>query len=127
MSVKSVPGKKMAAPQSLSEVLELLPDLREHGINNGEPLRPNPVIGRAVLWISANLKPTKRIVPRYGSYVLKHLYENARGEYIANGQFIAAALMAGLRCRPIKGSPNVVFNVNVRSIKAVAGRVGWGV
>jgi len=48
-------------------------------------------------------------IPRHsiGSYQLKHLAEQAVGEYVSNGLMIVAAIHEGLAIKRIKGSLNV--------------------
>ena len=63
------------------------------------------------------------------SYGWKHLVERllttVHGEhvYISNGEFIAAALIAGFKIRPLEhGGPNCFLNLSRRSLQKLAGR-----
>lgn len=75
-------------------------------------------------WLVQHIEPRKSINVYAGSYGLKHLVEKDRGEYLTNGEFIAAALAAGYPYRREPGgSPNAVFGMSERSITAVRRRV----
>jgi len=66
-------------------------------------------------WLLANIAPIK--TPAVGSYGMKHVAEKAIGEYITNGELIAAALMAGYPMgRPY--GPNVDFGMSKRDVDA---------
>lgn len=53
---------------------------------------------------------TKTIRPGWNSYGLKHVIENLHGQYTTNGQFIAAALIAGFTAQPSR--MNATFNMS---------------
>ncbi|MFG3044540.1 hypothetical protein ACGFZR_06375 [Streptomyces sp. NPDC048241] len=44
-------------------------------------------------WLRENITPIK--TPTASSYGVKHVRERVTGRYITNGEFIAAALVAG--------------------------------
>jgi hypothetical protein len=67
-------------------------------------------------WLLANITPIK--TPTRGSYGLKHVAERALGDYVANGELIAAALMAGYPMRP---DFNPLFGMSQRDLKRVGG------
>jgi hypothetical protein len=72
-------------------------------------------------WIENNLKPRKSLNRDYTSYGLKHLVERHYTathddfKYVSNGQFIAAAMIAGYGYQRYDGA-NVLFTVSSRSI-----------
>lgn len=77
--------------------------------------RREELVGRVGAWLLANIAPIK--TPTTGSYGMKHVVEEAIGEYITNGELIAAALMAGYpMSRPY--GPNVDFGMSKRDVDA---------
>ena len=52
-------------------------------------------------WIRENLTPQKTFSGRMGSYRWKHVAEDALGDYVANGDFILAALREGYGVEPM--------------------------
>lgn len=64
-------------------------------------------------WLRTNIRPIK--TPDKHSYSTKHTAENAMGEYITNGQFIAAAIMAGYPMKPLLG-PNALFGMSRKDL-----------
>jgi hypothetical protein len=64
-------------------------------------------------WLLANIAPIK--TPTAGSYGMKHVVEKAIGEYITNGELIAAAMMAGYPMSRPHG-PNVDFGMSKRDV-----------
>jgi len=46
-------------------------------------------------WIKRAIAPRKSVNRRYSSYGLKHLYEEATGNYVTNGQFKGAMITSG--------------------------------
>ena len=54
-------------------------------------------------WLRENIAPIK--TPTVGSYSMKHVVEGATGDYMTNGELIAAALVAGYPVRFVPG-PN---------------------
>lgn len=75
-----------------------------------EPITNWEKIAHARMWIAGNMLP-RSTAPRWGrggSYGLKHRCENhlpGADQYIANGEFILAALLEGFRITRI-GAPN---------------------
>ncbi len=67
-----------------------------------------------VAWLHDNITPIK--TPTFSSYGLKHVLERSLGGwYVTNGEFIAAALIAGY---PYKhDAPNPLFGMSARDIK----------
>jgi len=49
---------------------------------------------------------------------MKHVVERAIGRYVANGELIAAALMAGYPMGPVAGS-NTAFGMSQRDVNRV--------
>lgn len=73
-------------------------------------------------WLESKVERRKTINPDYGSYGLKHLAERHLGAYVANGEFIAAAIIGGYTYRREEGtSPNATFGMSSRSL-ALLGR-----
>lgn len=73
-------------------------------------------------WL-AEVESVGSINERIGtSYGLKHVAEDEVG-YVCNGAFIAAAVFCGFRYRVEPGSPNVLFNMSGKSIKAIRQRI----
>jgi hypothetical protein len=59
----------------------------------------------------------RKTINNYSSYGLKHIVERWSGNYIYNGCFIVAGLIAGLNIKIYFGSPNASFNISQKSIK----------
>nr|WP_221378305.1 hypothetical protein [Actinoplanes polyasparticus] len=57
--------------------------------------------------------------PATGSYGMKHVVEDVLGEYVANGELIAAALMAGYPMR-YDGGPSATFGMSRRDVETVS-------
>jgi hypothetical protein len=70
-------------------------------------------------WLRDNVRPIK--TPRQGSYGMKHVVEQAIGRHVANGELIAAALMAGYSMGAVEG-PNTMFGMSQRDVNRA--RVG---
>lgn len=70
-------------------------------------------------WVAANLRSQRKVNTHHTSYGLKHVVERATGQYVANGEFIAAALMVGLKHKISENSPNVQFAITEDSIRSV--------
>jgi hypothetical protein len=75
-------------------------------------------IGRIVKWLETWPR-TLAINPRgHGSYGFKHIAERDLDEYVANGEFILAARVSGIRIQRIAPrNPNVIFNLTRRGIQ----------
>jgi hypothetical protein len=67
-------------------------------------------------WLRDNIAPIK--TPSVDSYGMKLVVERAVGEYITNGEFIAAALIAGYGFKSGDG-PNMQFGMSARDVKRV--------
>lgn len=75
-------------------------------------------------WLVLNIEPRQTINADAGSYGLKHLAESDLGAYVANGELIAAAIIAEYAYRSgAADSPNAVFGMSSRSITALRRRV----
>jgi hypothetical protein len=74
-----------------------------------------PMVVRVYLWLDANIGKIK--TPSRGSYGMKHVVENSLGEYVSNGELIAAALMAGYSMRD-GGGLNPRFGMRKRDVDA---------
>jgi hypothetical protein len=74
-----------------------------------------PGVARVYYWLIAEIGMIS--TPTRGSYGLKHVAENAIGHYVTNGEFIAAALIAGYPMREQRG-PNALFGVRKRDVDA---------
>ena len=116
---------------SLTEVMEQHPQLNSFGIGaydarsktpeqrdaetverRSELLRREPIVMQLVEWLDRNVSSIQ--TPTQDSYSVKGLIERSRGEYITNGELIAAALIAGY---PHKYAvPNVLFGMSQRDL-----------
>ena len=61
---------------------------------------------------------------RIHSYRLKHIIENACGQYVSNGACIQAALDLGLVVEPLPYGPNAYIGVSRRSVRQVSNKMG---
>jgi hypothetical protein len=122
-----------------SDPLLTVADITKWGIRGTAtgPAANDPVneatVARVVAWIEAHCVPLPHIRrsarPRRGpvsSYGWKHAAESPEGglgRYVANGEFIVAALRAGYRAVQTQpGSPNAFFNMCLRPSRPTAGR-----
>lgn len=72
------------------------------------------------LWLLANVVPRATRNPDAYSYRLKHLAEEGLGGYVANGEVIAAAIIAGYAYKPDgNDSPNATFAMSSKSINSL--------
>ena len=123
---------------TLTDVMQLHPLLGEFGIGVWDlrvPRGATPEQRRATLaadreelagredtvaetaaWLRENITPIK--TPGVNSYGMKHVMERATGRYVTNGEFIAAALIAGYAFRYTEG-PNVLFGMSARDVRRV--------
>ena len=120
---------------SLAEVMEQHPQLNSFGIGVFSPRSKTPAQrevdladGRASLasreaavleiaaWLRENIAPIA--TPSVDSYHMKHVAERAIGEYVTNGEFIAAAVIAGYTFKYTDG-PNPLFGMSARDVKRV--------
>lgn len=80
-------------------------------------------VAKIGVWLVENVEARQTINTSVGSYGLKHLAESDLGGYVANGELIAAAILAGYSYRRNDGtSPNAVFAMSSRSITALRRR-----
>ncbi|WP_329254890.1 hypothetical protein OG223_29230 [Streptomyces sp. NBC_01478] len=117
---------------ALAEVMQQHPWLNSFGIGVFDPLRKTAeqrrtdlAAGREELagsgatvmetaaWLRENITPIK--TPTASSYSVKHVMERATGRYVTNGEFIAAALVAGYTFKYVQ--PNVLFGMSARDLK----------
>lgn len=78
-----------------------------------EHLRRNEdLVVKTALWLRDNITPIK--TPTVGSYGVKHLIEQASGEYLPNGVLIASAFIVGYPFR--YDQPNVRFGLSQRDL-----------
>jgi hypothetical protein len=62
-------------------------------------------------WIQKHWKMPDRFNNKETSYELKHDVEKEAGDYVSNGDFIAAAIDLGYEFRQVEDSPNAVFKM----------------
>jgi hypothetical protein len=117
---------------ALAEVMQQHPRLNSFGIGVFDPLRKTAeqrrtelAAGREELaggmtmvmetaaWLRENITPIK--TPTVSSYTVKHVMERATGRYVTNGEFIAAALVAGYTFK--YDQPNVLFGMSARDLR----------
>lgn len=74
-------------------------------------------------WLQEHVEPRKTVNHLAGSYGMKHLFE-ADKYYIVNGEFVAAALIAGYPMREGgPNSPNATFGMSERSRRTIWRRI----
>ncbi|GAA2963197.1 hypothetical protein [Streptomyces enissocaesilis] len=117
---------------ALAEVMQQHPQLNSYGIGVFDPLRKTAAQRRAelaagreelaggvervlvtVAWLREHITPIK--TPTISSYAAKHVMERTTERYVSNGEFIAAALVAGYTFK--YAQPNVLFGMSVRDLK----------
>lgn len=71
-------------------------------------------------WLTEHMEPRKTLNPDVGSYTLKHIAEDYLGDYVSNGELIAASILSGFQHRRGIGflNPNVYFAIRTPSKKA---------
>lgn len=110
---------------TLEEVLASYPTLNMCGIIRSEtppaPVRPDVVV--AVVESLANVPKAKGFGP-HSSYLYKHIAEKGLGRYVSNGEFIAAALVAGFRIKRYPGSLNVDLNISKTAARTYNAAMG---
>tara|TARA_R110000751_G_scaffold128534_3_gene230561 strand:+ start:947 stop:1348 length:402 start_codon:yes stop_codon:yes gene_type:complete len=119
-------------PNDLSKVLADNPLITAEGFEHGwKKTRPEYVPARvnieemqgAVNW----LKQADRRVSinkSYSSYGLKHIAEKtAKGQYVSNGAFIAAAYFLGFTVKRIGSSPNARINISSKSVTKLRNKI----
>jgi hypothetical protein len=73
-------------------------------------------VQRAFAYVSIHFQPAGQY--KLGSYGLKHAVEDAQGEYLTNGDLIAAMLVSGFTARfAVHGSPQVNLRFKARPIQ----------
>jgi len=82
-----------------------------------QAIRPEAV--DAIRVVIEPLERTKRANFRSSSYGLKHMVEPRTG-YIANGEFIVAAILAGYKIKTQRDSINVFLNISTEAIALLA-------
>ena len=126
---------KHSTPSTLAAVMEQHPLLNSHGIGvfdahrkTREQREADLTAGRQELvdreamvmtvasWLCDNIMPIQ--TPTADSYHMKHVVERALGEYVSNGELIAAALVAGYSFKHTEG-PNVELGMSARDVKRV--------
>ncbi len=80
-----------------------------------ELLQRETTIMQLVAWLKDNIAPIQ--TPTQNSYPIKGYIERARGEYISNGELIAAALIVGYSYKYV--APNVLFGMSQRDVDRV--------
>lgn len=76
-------------------------------------------VAEVTAWLLANIAPIRTINRDWTSYQHKHMVERVIGQYVANGELIAAAIIAGYPYRHESwDSPNVYFAMSSRSVRA---------
>lgn len=124
-----------STPFTLVDVMEQHPLLNSHGIGVFDTYRTTPeqreadlaagrrelvdreaMVMTAAAWLRDNITPTQTAT--VGSYHMKHVVERALGEYVSNGELIAAALVAGYSFKHTEG-PNLELGMSARDVKRV--------
>jgi hypothetical protein len=131
----SRPAPLLGPTLSLATVMQQHTQLNSFGIGVYEPRRKTPEQRQAELaderealagqeakvleiaaWLREHVTPIK--TPTVGSYGMKHVVERAIGQYVTNGEFIAAALISGYRFKYTAG-PNMLFGMSARDVKRI--------
>jgi hypothetical protein len=97
----------------VAEVKAKYPDLTQFGFGGEGEIRMEAV-NLCAEWLLAHdgLDRRKTINMGFSSYALKHAVERAKKQYVANGEFICAALALGYKMRrPKHKTANAYFNV----------------
>jgi hypothetical protein len=97
----------------VAEVKAKYPDLTQYGFGGKGEIRMEAV-NLCAEWLLAHdgLARRKTINTAWSSYGIKHAVERAKGQYVANGELICAALALGYKMRKIKHrSGNAFFNI----------------
>jgi hypothetical protein len=104
----------------LSNCIRRTPEERQAGLAREREELASPEsaaeIAAAADWIAEHWAPRKTLNTWHTSYGLKHVYEAAAGQYVTNGQFIVAMLLAGFTARMDHLNP--YFNLSERSVSA---------
>jgi hypothetical protein len=97
----------------VAEVKINYPDLTQFGFGGEGEIRMGAV-NLCAEWLLEHdgLDRRKTINTAWSSYGIKHAVERAKGQYVANGELICAALALGYKMRKIKHrSGNAFFNI----------------
>lgn len=105
--------------EDIAKVTAKYPTLDAFGFNNRmrtsqpkEGIRPEAVQACAEWLLRVEgLSRRKTINRSRSSYTWKHMAERDQGTYIANGEFICAALYLGYKMSRQKDGPNAYFNI----------------
>lgn len=91
------------------------PTLTQFGFGGGGDIRPEAV-QKCVAWLLQHdaLERRKTVNTKVSSYTWKHVVERYCDSYIANGEFICAALHLGYKMKTSDG-PNAWFNIRDRT------------
>lgn len=95
--------------EQMAELIHLRADLVER----------ERAVQEVVGWLRENVAPT--VTPSIDSYAVKHVVERATGEYVANGEIIAAALMMGYPYTGMVVGQNLRFAMNLDDIDVARG------
>jgi hypothetical protein len=117
---------------AVTEVMQQHPRLNSFGIGVFNPLSKTAAQRRAELaanreklaaavvmvmgtaeWLRENITPIR--TPNFSSYTVKHVMQRVTGVYVTNGEFIAAALIAGYTFK--YDPPNVLFGMSARDLR----------
>lgn len=106
------PEPRLAAEQRAAELAK----------NRQALLNEADTVEWVVGWLRQNVPLIKTINRKRTSYGLKHVAEkHYPGGYVANGTFIAAALVAGYPYVVDGSGPNVMFGMSEKAIKMLGG------
>jgi len=103
----------------VAEVKINYPDLTQFGFGGEGEIRMDAV-NLCAEWLLEHdgLDRRKTINKNFSSYALKHAVERDKKQYIANGEFICAALALGYKMmRPRHKTANAYFNIKNFSSK----------
>lgn len=116
----------------MGRVLKMYPDLTRDGLGHNwlrnieEPPDPK-CVDICIMWMLKNRDRIyrKTLNFRQTSYGVKHEVERETGEYVANGDFICAAIMCGYRIKSAKHlGPNVFLNMKYPTPRGEAKKCG---
>lgn len=126
-------ARRQITPPTLAEVMQQHPLLTAFGIGVYASRSMTPeqratelatgrerlaareaAVAQTARWLRENIAPIT--TPTVGSYALKHVVERATGDYLTNGELIAAALVAGYTVAYTEG-PNVLMGMSARDVK----------
>ena len=100
------------------EFEQLPPNLFRFGFNKskyqGLPLLREDV-ERVANWVAPRFEKSKKLCKTVSSYGIKHIVERAMGEYVGNGELIAAMILCGFKYE--QDGMNAYFFIDPKSIK----------